>query len=103
MSVCDDAVIQPLCVFVCKCLSAFVSVSVFLGPAEREHPSDRRAQPWCIRAQLPQLHFVKGAKDLNASSQRAGVSHAALCNLFAALELRLKKSHCLQASPSPGV
>lgn len=46
----------------------------------------------------PQLHFVKGAEELDASSLRTGVSHAALCNAFAALAL--KKSHCLQASPS---
>ena len=39
-----------------------------------------------LEPKLPQLHFMKGAEDLNISSLGAGVSHAALCNLFVALE-----------------
>lgn len=54
-----------------------------------------------LEPNLAQLHFVKGAEELDASSLRTCVSHAALCNAFAALTLR--KSHCLEASPSSGM
>lgn len=87
----DDAVIQPLRVFVRKCLSASVysslCVHVLPRPAEREHPSDRRAQPWCIRAQTTTAPFCeRGAEELNASPPSTGVPRTGLCNVFAALE-----------------
>lgn len=52
-----------------------------------------------LEPKLPKLHFVKGTEDLNASSARAGASHAALYNLFSGC----KNSHCLQASLSPAM
>lgn len=102
-----DAVFQPVCVcvFVSKCLPAFASVSLcvyWAYPGVNIRLTGERSLG-ALEPKLPKLHFVKGTEDLNASSARAGVSHAALCNLFSALDSGCKNSHCLQASLSPAM
>lgn len=96
-----DVVFQPLCVFVSKCLPAFVSVSLcvyWVNPGVNIRLTGEHILG-ALEPKLPKLHFVKGTEDLNASSARAGASHAALYNLFSGC----KNSHCLQASLSPAM
>lgn len=96
-----DVVFQPLCVFVSKCLPAFVSVSLcvyWVNPGVNIRLTGEHSLG-ALEPKLPKLHFVKGTEDLNASSARAGASHAALYNLFSGC----KNSHCLQASLSPAM
>ena len=73
--VCNGEIIVPLCVHVCaqrcsySCACLCVSVRlhlclrlrahVSLSLAEHEHPSDRRAQPQCIKAQTTTAPFCE--------------------------------------------
>ena len=75
-----------LCINVCICFCAAMCTYWRAEQSMNIHLTGVHGLGITLQPKQPQLHFWKGAQDLNVSSAEAATFNTALCNIIAALE-----------------